>query len=58
MATSKLEGIGLENEQIEHIHVTLLDRGLLDPDIVLLYGLGPRDSAEAAELWEEGDSDG
>lgn len=54
MATSKLEGIGLENEQIEHIQ---LDRGLLDPDIEVLYGLGPRDKAEAGEPNGEGDND-
>lgn len=57
MATSKLEGIGLEKEQIEHIQVMLLDRGLPAPDTGFLYGLGPRDKVEIDELIEDGNVD-
>lgn len=56
MDTSKFAGIGLENEQIGHIHVMLLDRGLLDPDIAFLYGLDPRGTGVAGELNEEAEA--
>lgn len=39
MAVSKLDGTGLENEQIVHTHVALLGLGVLRPDPALGKGL-------------------
>lgn len=54
--TSKFVGIGLENEQIGHIHVMLLDRGLLEPGIEFLYGPDTRGTGDVGKLNEEGDA--
>lgn len=47
---SKLEGIGLENEQIGQIQVALFGRGLLDPEITAVNGLYSRRMGDAVEL--------
>ena len=41
VAVSKLDGTGLENEQIVHTHVALLGLGVLRPDPALGKGLLP-----------------
>lgn len=49
---SKLEGSGLENEQIEQIHVATPDLGLEPLDIVISDGLNVVETGENLKLRE------
>ena len=52
MAVSKLDGTGLENEQIVQTHVALLGLGVLRPDPALGKGLLPPCTGDALGLRE------
>lgn len=47
---SKFEGMGLENEQIEQIHVAVPGLWLLDPDAAVIHGLDAFGTGEAVPL--------
>jgi hypothetical protein len=47
---AKLEGTGLEKEQIVHTHVELLGLRVLDPDLGIENGLAPRWIGDVLEL--------
>ena len=52
MAASKLDGTGLENEQIVQTHVALLGLGVLRPDPALGKGFLPPCIGDALRLRE------